>query len=398
MEFADWLRRPADIYFLDAARLMVCLRWISIVLVLGEVHYRVDLWTLSHLFNVAPLVALVFLNGYIQWRLTCPGSVSPILLLPVSAVGVVAVSVTVSLSGGFNSPYFPLYGLSLAGAAYLFRSVWFIYPWTTLVAGVYCFISLSVEPVMDFSARQELHLFYRVMALYLASVGVTVVSARAAVSARRAMDRVRELHRQRVEISQRIHDTSAQWAYMVGLGTEQATELVESHQRELAAKLALVSELSRAAMWDLRHPIDGGQLFRGEALHEVLDAHVSTFSVISSVHAEFVLVGRAPPIAIIARAQLFSVAHNALTNVLRHADARRVVVTLECCGRALTLSVSDDGRGLPPDYLSRGHGFRNMSEEACRLGGSLVVDSTDGVGTVVRCVVPNIALIGDPDG
>ena len=56
------------------------------------------------------------------------------------------------------------------------------------------------------------------------------------------------MQRQRIELSQSIHDTTAQWAYMTGLGVEQATEL---------------AELSRSAMWELRRPIDGGQIFRG---------------------------------------------------------------------------------------------------------------------------------------
>ena len=54
------------------------------------------------------------------------------------------------------------------------------------------------------------------------------------------------------------------------------------------AKLRLVSDLSRSAMWELRHPIDGGQIFRGEELGEVLEAHAATFTVITSVPAELV--------------------------------------------------------------------------------------------------------------
>ena len=70
--------------------------------------------------------------------------------------------------------------------------------------------------------------------------------------------------------------------------------------------------------------------------------------------------GREPPLSIIDRSLLFSIAHNALTNVIRHAGASEVVIGFDCDGEELRLSVSDDGGGLPEDYQARGHGFRNM--------------------------------------
>ena len=66
-------------------------------------------------------------------------------------------------------------------------------------------------------------------------------------------------------------------------------------------------------------------------------------------------------------------AHNALTNVIRHANASEVVIGLDCDGEELRLSVSDDGGGLPEDYEARGHGFRNMRADAGRMGGVLEV-------------------------
>ncbi len=166
-------------------------------------------------------------------------------------------------------------------------------------------------------------------------------------------------------------------------------ELADETQEELLAKLMLVAELSRSAMWELRHPIDGGQIFRGEELGEVLEAHAATFTVITSVPAELVQRGREPPLSIIDRSLLFSIAHNALTNVIRHAGASEVVIGLDCDGEELLLSVSDNGSGLPEDYEARGHGFRNMRADAGRMGGVLEVQSDgDGGGTTVTCVVP----------
>ena len=86
---------------------------------------------------------------------------------------------------------------------------------------------------------------------------------------------------------------------------------------------------------------------------------------------------------------LFSIAHNALTNAYRHAEASQVLIELDYTGDGIRLSVSDDGIGLPDDNAERGHGFSNMIRDAERLGGSLVVETRGRLGgAAVTCVIP----------
>ena len=375
---------------LHAARVLLWVRWFGLTAAFLEIHYRVDYGSLSHVLNTCYCLAFLAANGYVQWLMRRRGTVRPSWLFALSALDLAAISFSASLSGGFNSPYFVLYYFAVAVFAYVFTAPRLVLPWTTLVAAVYSALSFTVEPTLDLAAKEEQHLFYRLVALYAVSAAVSIVAGLERESRRKGLERERELQRQRIELSQTIHDTTAQWAYMIGLGVEQAMELVDETQEELRARLRLVADLSRSAMWELRHPIDGGQIFRGEELGEVLEAHAATFTVITSVPAELVQRGREPPLSIIARSLLFSIAHNALTNVIRHAEASRVVISLNCTGEEeLRLSVSDDGIGLPADYQTRGHGFRNMRADAERMGGSLEVKSDgDGGGTTVACVVP----------
>ena len=174
----------------------------------------------------------------------------------------------------------------------------------------------------------------------------------------------------------------------MGLGLEDAIERTDGCNPELAGKLEAMWALTRSTMWTLRYPIDGGQIFSGSKLSEVLAAHADTFTVIISIPAELELHGVEPPLSTIERSLLFSIAHNALTNAFRHSDAESVTISLEFEADILRMSVSDDGGGLPDDYAVRGHGFRNMRTDTERLGGSLSVESC-GNGTVVSCTVPN---------
>ena len=82
----------------------------------------------------------------------------------------------------------------------------------------------------------------------------------------------------------------------------------------------------------------------------------------------------------------FRIAQEAMTNVLRHAQARHVSLRLECDARELRLHVEDDGTGIAPDHRA-GLGMITMRERARQLGGTLELDSRPG-RTRIDVVLP----------
>jgi signal transduction histidine kinase len=87
---------------------------------------------------------------------------------------------------------------------------------------------------------------------------------------------------------------------------------------------------------------------------------------------------------------LYQVAREALINALKHADARRIHVSLENTGESVVLLVEDDGCGFDPsDVDSTLHfGLGVMQERIFRAGGTLRIDSKLGYGTSVSARVP----------
>ncbi|MCS0600093.1 histidine kinase [Streptomyces sp. LP11] len=83
---------------------------------------------------------------------------------------------------------------------------------------------------------------------------------------------------------------------------------------------------------------------------------------------------------------LYRVAQESLTNAARHADARRVEVSLRRAGDAVVLEVADDGRGI--EAACEGAGIRGMRERALLAGAALDISSTPGTGTRVRLTTP----------
>ncbi|MEP7041934.1 MAG: ATP-binding protein [Dokdonella sp.] len=85
----------------------------------------------------------------------------------------------------------------------------------------------------------------------------------------------------------------------------------------------------------------------------------------------------------------YRIVQEATTNVLRHAQAQRVEITLDVVGDSLRITISDDGRGLAPDWQRPGHyGVRGMRERARALGGDVDIDNLAQGGVCVAARLP----------
>ncbi len=86
---------------------------------------------------------------------------------------------------------------------------------------------------------------------------------------------------------------------------------------------------------------------------------------------------------------IFRIVQEALTNVARHAEARRVFVTLEQADDLCVLEVRDDGKGFDPIATRRkSFGLAGMKERALMLGGEISVVSSPGHGTSITVRIP----------
>jgi signal transduction histidine kinase len=87
---------------------------------------------------------------------------------------------------------------------------------------------------------------------------------------------------------------------------------------------------------------------------------------------------------------VFRIVQEALTNILRHAQATHVEVAMKEQEGEFVLTVTDNGRGITPDeVLSRDSiGLLGMRERAHLLGGQVDIAGQPGLGTTLRVRVP----------
>ena len=387
----DWALNRIDPDGLrHVATVSVRVHWFVCAVMFFELMYRPSYDAAIFAVYVLLFLLLVGFNGYTDYRLRLNRAITWRWILAVCAIDVFLVSAAAATGGGFSHHFMHLfYYPTLAGFAVIFTSFRLNIVWVTMVSVVYLAISLGVGGGLDIEARDEKALLARIAVMYAIVATVNMVSRFERMRWWEAVERERALQRERAELSQAIHDTTAQSAYMVGLGIDTAKALSGSDNPELATTLEATSQLTRSIIWELRHPINMGSIYEGRELSRALRSHTSSFTNITSVPAELTQTGGEPPLSIEASSLLFSIAHNALTNAYRHAEASKVSVHLEYGGQGIRLSVSDDGTGLPEDYAERGHGFANMSRDAERLGGRLVVEERGRLGgATVTCMIP----------
>ncbi|MDE2668243.1 MAG: histidine kinase [Chloroflexota bacterium] len=372
------------------ARTFIWARWFFIVCGLALWVYRPVEWPDSQAVFLPGLLVIAGLTGYTHYRLARQKSVTRGWLLANATLDVCILSGALAAAGGFDHFFLHLlYYPQLAAYAVILTSFRLAMACATIVAALYVAISLTAGEGIDTTAKEERTLIVRIGVMYGLVVIVNVIAGFERARWRQAVERERDLQRERVEFSQAVHDTTAQSAYMIGLGIDTAKAQAGDANPELAATLEATSRLSRSTIWELRHPIHMGGIYEGSALNSALRSHAASFTNITSVPCELTQTGVEPPLPTQTRSLLFSIAHNALTNAYRHAEAGKVAIHLACEPDEVRLSVLDDGVGLPADYTRHGRGFENMDGDARRLGGRLVVEERGAMGgATVTCVIP----------
>jgi signal transduction histidine kinase len=206
-------------------------------------------------------------------------------------------------------------------------------------------------------------------------------------------ERTRVLMADRERIGRELHDGTIQSIYAAGLMIESAAYLIDDSPDEAKEKLAeVMTSLNntiqdiRRYIFDLRAEPETETAHLAESLSKMLrDLHVNTL-----LSVDLIVDGEDPHVLTAERRQhVLRIVREALSNVSRHAQAKRVVVRLRWGTDSLHLRITDDGIGitrLPDD--GRGHGLRNMRERTMLLGGKLTISGQPGRGVTIDLEVP----------
>lgn len=197
---------------------------------------------------------------------------------------------------------------------------------------------------------------------------------------------------ERERLSHEIHDTLAQGFTSI-LTLAQAIEVaLDRDPGAVRDRLALLEQTARDNLAEARALVSSlaPVSLQDASLPEAIERIAARFADETGLEVDLQVDDSGPPLPANVEVVLLRTAQEALTNVRRHAGARRVVVALRFRpgpGAAATVAVVDDGRGFRPGAAQDGYGLRGMRARVEQVGGQLDVVSAPGAGTTVRATV-----------
>ena len=199
---------------------------------------------------------------------------------------------------------------------------------------------------------------------------------------------------ERRRIARDLHDHLGQQVAGLSL-TMQAIESLSSEREELRQRVhaaqATIAKLDRDLdffTWELRPPMLD-DLGIAVALEHFVQEWSANFGVRSEFHTRGFAKAR---LRLEIETNLYRIAQEALNNIYKHAQAKRVAVLLERRGDEVVLVIEDDGQGFDriktPGGGETGIGLIGMDERASLVGGTLEIETAPGRGTTVFVRVP----------
>ena len=185
-----------------------------------------------------------------------------------------------------------------------------------------------------------------------------------------------------------LHDGLGPQLASQTLGLEAVEQLMAVHPDRARHLLASLKTQAQEAIADIRRliyelrPPTLDDLGLVGALQQSATRYES-----ETLHFTFEIPEPLPELTAAVETAVYRITQEAMTNIVRHAQASQATIRLVCHGHHLVLTISDNGNGMPQVHQS-GVGLQSMRERAAELNGRCVIESPPGGGTKVEAHLP----------
>lgn len=196
-----------------------------------------------------------------------------------------------------------------------------------------------------------------------------------------------ELTSERERIARDLHDTIIQELFATGMSMQAVLGRVNDDLARERLSRAIDSlddciRRIRTVIFGLTAHSAWGRGLRGEILKVAADE-----SAVLGFEPGVVFSGAVDALADEHATHVVAVVRETMSNIARHSQASAASITVQAIAEELTVTVADNGRGMPAD-VGACSGLANLRSRAVELGGTLDIESEQGRGTVVELRVP----------
>jgi signal transduction histidine kinase len=208
---------------------------------------------------------------------------------------------------------------------------------------------------------------------------------------------VKAQENERQRIARELHDETGQTLTALGMGLRGLSESIITHPQLAVEQAKQLEALTLSGVQELQRMVSGlhPPQLDDLGLLAALRWYINDISQRSGIPIELHGEGPKPRLNSDMRAVIFRIAQEAITNVVRHANASRVDVDLIYSTDDIYLKIKDDGQGFDVEKIlqegvesSTCWGLLGMQERASLVGGTCKIDSAPGQGTCVEVHVP----------
>src|SRR6476646_12010757 len=190
---------------------------------------------------------------------------------------------------------------------------------------------------------------------------------------------------ERRRIERDLHDGAQQRLVSLAMNLGMARERFESESEPVRQALAAAHDEAVLALTELREFIRG--LHPAVLNDRGLDAALSGLAARAPLPVRL-RVEMPEPASPGVEAVAYFIVSEAITNVVKHAQATRAEVTVTRAGDLLRITVTDDGRGGATPAAGDGTGLRGLAQRAAAVDGTLSIDSPPGGPTIITAELP----------
>jgi signal transduction histidine kinase len=228
----------------------------------------------------------------------------------------------------------------------------------------------------------------QVLVSVAAGAGTAIENARLHSNVRRVT-----ILEERERIGMDLHDGIIQSIYGVGLALENARAVLRDDPDSADSRLLKAMDDLNRTIRDIRTYILDlrPRQLHGESLIEGLGRLVAEFR--QNTKLDVILSGPKEPLADLQQVNamaLFHICQEALANIAKHANAKKVTIDLWSTSDRALLEIHDDGYGFDLEKANKtvGHGLANMQTRAANVGGDLDIITAPKEGTTILAWVP----------
>jgi len=201
---------------------------------------------------------------------------------------------------------------------------------------------------------------------------------------------------ERRRLARDLHDTVSQQLFALHMSASTLEQLVGRDPAKAKAIAGQIVEVSAIAQKQIRgliaqlRPVE----FEGRSLAEALDRWFPDYCRHNGLTGSLeVAIGGGVSEAV--EHQLFMIIQEAMANVVKHAKARHVTLSLKEMEHQYVLTLADDGIGFYRGQVqTHSYGLSTMRERANKLGGEIEILTKPGAGTRIRVQIPKFAKEG----